>query len=162
MSLTPEQLKVAKRQELLYRIFSGLRAHVGSDFQHLEVNDVVLHDVVVSYFHDVDRHKDFHNTKLVDDTKQGAYTMKWIVKLRPIQFNRPAEQMTSNLLYINEIFAVRSGLAFMSISPDVLPERLFADLLYTLRYRSVDDRMLFLWLATLRHAISGSFPQSSV
>ena len=161
MPLDPEQLRVAKRQELLHGIFSGLRAHVGSDFEHLEVNDVVLHNVVVSYFHDVDRHKHFHDTKLVDDTKQGAYTMKWIAKLRPIQFSCPAERVTTNLLYVNEIFAVRSGLAFMSVSPDMLPEQLFADLLYTLRHRSVDDRMLFLWLATLKHAITGGFSQAS-
>ncbi len=155
MALTPEEARLAQRQALLEEIFSSLRDHLGSDFDHLEVNAVVLHNVVVSYFHDVDRHKDFHGTDLVDETKQGAFTMKWIVKLRPVQFQLPAEDVTKNILYINEIFAVRCGLAFLQVSPSVLPDRLYADLLYTLRNRPVDERMLFLWLTTLQQAVAG-------
>ena len=161
MALTPEQERLAQRQALLEGIFSGLRDHLGPDFDHLEVNDVVLHNVVVSYFHDVDRHKEFHGTELVDETKQGAFTMKWIVKLRPIQFQLPAADVTKNILYVNEIFAVRCGLAFMQVAPNVLPDRLYADLLYTLRNRPIDERMLFLWLTTLQNAVAGNLGEQS-
>ena len=155
MPLAPEEKKIATRQELLEQIFAGLRDHLGSDFEHLEINRVVLHNIVVSYFYDVDRHKDFHGTSLVDETKQGAFTMKWITKLRPVQFHCSVQDVTDKILYANEIYAVRCGLAFMKISPDVLPEQLYYDLLYALRNRPVDERMLFVWLATLQHAIGG-------
>ena len=98
---------------------------------------------------DVDRHKQYHGSPRVDKTKQAGFTMKWIAKLRPIQFDCDDAEITRELLYINEIFAVRAGLAFMKRSPDQVPEDIYADLLYTLHYRHIDERMLFIWLATL-------------
>ncbi len=160
MPLASEETKIAIRQELLEEIFVGLRDHLGSDFEHLEINRVVLHNIIVSYFYDVDRHKDFHGTSLVDETKQGAFTMKWITKLRPVQFCCSVQDVTDKILYANEIYAVRCGLAFMKVSPDELPDHLYHDLLYTLRNRPVDERMLFVWLATLRHAINGDIVRS--
>ena len=96
MALTQEQEKIAKRQALLEEVFVGLREHLGSDFKRLQVNRIILHDVVVSYFHDVKRHKDFHGFRLVDETKQAAFTMKWIAKLRPVQFACSDEDATRN------------------------------------------------------------------
>ncbi len=81
--------------------------------------------------------------------------MKWITKLRPVQFHCSVQDVTDKILYANEIYAVRCGLAFMEISPNVLPELLYYDLLYALRHRPVDERMLFVWLATLQNAING-------
>ena len=75
MSLTPQETKIATRQELLEQIFSGLQASLGPDFEHLTMNRMVLHNVVVSYFHDVDRHKDFHGTERVDQIKQTTFVI---------------------------------------------------------------------------------------
>ena len=162
MPFTDQQMKVVHRQEMLEQIFYGLRDHLnlGPDFEHLEINRTVLFNVVVSYFHDVDRHKQFHGTELVDETKQGAFTMKWIAKLRPIQFNHPEPLASTDVLFINEIFAVRCGLAFLTISPNVLPESLYYDMLYTLRYRCIDERLLFVWLATIVSAVNGDISRS--
>ena len=149
MPLTPQQARIAKRQELLEQIFAGLASVPDLDFAHLELNRVVLFNVVVSYFHDVDRHKDFHGSERVDKAKQAAFTIKWISKLRPIQFTCKVEEASQSILYVNEMFAVRCGLAFMQLSPSALPRQLFDDVLYALRYRPVDERMLFVWLTTL-------------
>ena len=102
-----------------------------------------------SYFDDVDRHKRYHGSALVDQIKQAGFTIKWIAKLRPVQFDCDDAETTRELLYINEIFAVRAALAFMQRSSDEVPAEIYADLLYTLHYRHVDERMLFIWLATL-------------
>lgn len=155
MSLAPQETKIATRQELLEQIFSGLQASLGPDFEHLTMNRMVLHNVVVSYFHDVDRHKDFHGTERVDQIKQAAFAIKWIAKLRPIQFDWEDGHVSPSILYVNEIYAVRSGLAFMKMSPDILPKQVYDDLLYALRYRPADERMIFVWLATLQHAAKG-------
>ena len=130
MSLTPQETRIATRQELLEQIFSGLQASLGPDFNHLSINRMVLHNVVVSYFHDVDRHKDFHGSDRVDETKQAAFVIKWISKLRPIQFDCEIGHVSPSILYINEIYAVRSGLAFMKMSPEILPKQVYDDLLY--------------------------------
>ena len=157
MTFTPEQTRVAKRQDLLESIFAGLRQHLGQGFEHLQINRVVLFNVVVSYFDDVNRHKHFHGTERIDPTKQAAYTMKWIAKLRPIQFSLPnPDDATKEILYINEIFAVRCGLAFMELTPQDLPDVIYVDALYTIRYRHLDERLLILWLATLQSAINGT------
>ena len=150
MSLTLEQAKIASRQELLERTFAGFKELLGAGFEHLDLNRIVLHNIVVSYFDDVNRHKDFHGTDRVDDVKQAAFTMKWIAKLRPIQFSCEESEVSQQILFINEIFAVRCGLSFMKISPSNLPDQLYEDLLYTLRYRHMDERMLFVWLSTLK------------
>ena len=105
----------------LEQTFDALRDE-SADCRHLRMNRAILCIVVRSYFDDVDRHK---------------------------QFDCDDAQTTKELLYINEIFAVRAGLAFMKRSPDQIPEEIYADLLYTLHYRHVDERMLFIWLSTL-------------
>ena len=156
MSLTPKQERIASRQELLELIFRGVQEHLDPSTKHLEVNRTVLHNVVVSYFDDVDRHKDYHGTDRVDNEKQAAYTIKWIAKLRPIQFRCAEEDVYRELLYINEIYALRCGLSFMEITPAILPRRLYDDFLYTLRYRHIDERMLLIWIATLKHALDGN------
>lgn len=156
MTFTPEQrIRVAKRQDLLEDIFAGLRQHLGEGFEHLQINRVVLFNIVISYFDDVDRHKHYHGTELIDQTKQAAFIIKWIARLRPIQFSLPnPDDATKEILYINEIFAVRCGLAFMELTPQQLPNDIYADALYTIRYRHLDERMLILWLATLQYAVN--------
>ena len=162
MPLSEHQLRIARRQDLLEQIFSGLREHLDyeSEFKHLKINRTVLFNVVASYFHDVDRHKHFHGTKLVDQTKQGAYTIKWITKLRPIQFDHTEDSVSNDVLFINEIFALRCGLASLSLSPNILPQSLYSDMLYALRYRCIDERLLFVWLATLVSAVNGEISNS--
>ena len=156
MPLTSEQERIASRQELLEFIFRGLQEHLDPTSKHLELNRTVLYNIVVSYFEDVDRHKEYHGTPRVDSAKQGAYSIKWIAKLRPIQLKCAEEDVNQELLYINEIYALRCGLSFMRVIPAILPGQLYDDLLYTLRYRHIDERMLLIWLETLRHAIDGS------
>ena len=162
MPLTEEQLRIARRQEMLEHIFHGLQDQFDSEsqFKHLSINRTILFNVVKSYFYDVDRHKHFHGSHLVDETKQGAYTIKWIAKLRPIQFDHPESSVSPDVLFVNEIFAVRSGLASLSLSPDILPDSLYYGMLYSLRYRCIDERLLFVWLATLLSAVRGDFSRT--
>ena len=143
-----------KRLVFLEQAFNALREK-SADFRHLRINRPILSIVAKSYFIDVDRHKSYHGSKLVDEVKQAGFTIKWLAKLRPIQFDSDETETTGELLYINEIFAVRAGLAFMQRSPNEVPEEIYADLLYTLHYRHVDERMLFIWLATLNELWTG-------
>ena len=139
---------VVKRLLFLEQTFDALRDE-SPDFGHLRMNRAILCIVVKSYFVDVDRHKSYHGSPRVDKFKQAGFMIKWIAKLRPVQFDCDDAETTRELLYINEIFAVRAGLAFMQRSPEEVPDEIYADLLYTLHYRHVDERMLFIWLATL-------------
>lgn len=145
--------RVMQRLLLLEKIFENLREESGTDFRHARMNRAVLCIVVKSYFDDVKRHKAYHGSELIDEVKQAGFMIKWISKLRPLQFDCHESETTNSLLYVNEIFAVRCGLTFMQVSPDSVPDQIYADVLYTLHYRSIDERMLFVWLATLRVAL---------
>ena len=140
------------RMSLLEETFAELRNEFGTQFEHLYMNKSVLCIVVKSYFEDVFRHKTYHGSERIDEVKQAGFTIKWIAKLRPIQFECADTETTKELLYINEIFALRCGLMFMKLSPREIPEDIYADVLYTLHYRYIDERMLFVWLATLKRA----------
>ena len=124
--------------------------------QFMELDRYALYSAVVSYFHDVERHKRFHEIVLIDTVKQAGFTIKWIAKFRPIRFSWE-EEVSDSLQHCNEIFAVRCGLGFMKLLPMVLPPELTTALNYTLRNRNVDERMLFIWLETLKRAVDGDF-----
>ena len=128
------------------------RRSVAERIQGWEARDVKLRNVS----------KDFHGTERVGKVKQAAYTIKWIAKLRPVQFSCSEDVVSKPLLYVNEVFAMRGRMAFMRISPDVLPELLYDDMLYTLRYRHIDERMLIVWLSTLQHALDGDIPHTDI
>ena len=151
--MDPTDTRTMQRLLLMEQTFESLREESEPDFQHVRINRAILCIVVKSYFDDVDRHKAYHGSELIDEVKQAGFTIKWVSKLRPLQFHCDESETTNNLLYVNEIFAVRCGLAFMRISPDSISDQIYADVLYTLHYRNVDERMLFIWLATLKHAL---------
>ena len=146
--------RVMQRLLLLEQTFENFRKESRADFQHARMNRAILCIVVKSYFQDVDRHKAYHGSERIDEVKQAGFTIKWLSKLRPLQFECDESETSNKLLYLNEIFAVRCGLTFMKVSPDAIPDQIYADLLYTLHYRNVDERMLFVWLATLEAALN--------
>lgn len=143
--------EILKRKHQLEYIFERMkRRSIRSDLaEHLYLNDIVLYNAIVSYFHDVDRHKEFHGSVLVDEVKQAAYLIKWIAKLRPIYFDVKLLNPSYNVLYANEIFAIRSGFSYLGVKPTTLPTKVHKEAHYTLRYRSVDERYLMLWLTHL-------------
>ena len=51
------------------------------------VNPTALTALVRSYFIDVVRYKHFHDLKLIESYKVAAYTAKWVLRYKPIQFN---------------------------------------------------------------------------
>ena len=146
--------RVMQRLLLLEQTFENFRQEFGADFQHARMNRAILCIVVKSYFDDVDRHKSYHGSERIDEVKQAGFTIKWLSKLRPLQFDCEESETTNQLLYVNEIFAVRCGLMFMKVSPDSIPDNIYADVLYTLHYRNIDERMLFVWLTTLEAALN--------
>jgi len=52
---------------------------------YCRVSDSHLEEIIIDYFADVKRVKDFHNIKKIDYFKVAAYTTHWIAKRKPIQ-----------------------------------------------------------------------------
>ena len=99
-------------------------------------------EVVNAYFDDIAKYKAYAGSEFADRHKQGAFTMIWISRFKPIQLKESAEADTT-FLTINEAFAIYAGLMFLA--PDVIKgmtEGFYNHLVYTLTYRTMEGRGL--------------------
>lgn len=115
------------------------------------LNVALLTSAVRSYFIDVERYKNFHDISLVDRSKVSSYSVKWILKYKPIQFkiDNPDEFYNPALLALNEHFALKWGLATSKIDAKNLKPEILDEILYTFQYRNVDESNLTLIFKSL-------------
>ena len=113
------------------------------------LNRELLYSVVKSHFDDIYRFKDYSGSEWADCHKQAAYTIKWIMRFRPIQL-LPDVTIDKYLFYINSSFAIFCGFTFLDLKvSETITEQLFKHLLYTTQYRSLSGRQL----ATLMYVL---------
>jgi len=118
---------------------------------------ILLH-AVESYFCDLQHSKDFHNIQLADRHKIAAFTIKWIVKSRPIQLSEDAKPGGNYILLANEIFALTAGLRYLSADVRKLSSPMFRSLLYTLHHRIVDAESMSALMYTIECALNHKNP----
>lgn len=66
-------------------------------------NERILLSVLLDYYSDIYRLKDFHNIELIREEKIFAYTVAWIVRRKPLQFTHNTDLEKD--IYVNERFA---------------------------------------------------------
>jgi len=104
------------------------------------LNKDLLGLVIGSYFDDIYRYKLYSHTERADNHKQGAYIIKWISKIRPIQI-LPDREATKELLFINSSFAVFVGFSFLKLNVfDVIEPQLYKFFLYETQYREISAK----------------------
>lgn len=104
----------------------------------ITINPAILYSTVTSYFLDLERAKDFHETTLANAYRQAAFTMKWLVRLRPINDTN----VDGRFLLANEKFSLAVAFALLGVDPASVDKALYAHLLYSLRYRVMDEGAL--------------------
>ena len=154
--------KTYLREELIKQTFDEFILQKPERVQKaVYLNMGILRLVVKSYFDDIYRYKDYSGTKLANQHKQAAYTIKWIVKFKPIQIKEEYDNekdLNDVIMDINLIFALICGFSFLSEKSIALiakekenkekenkeeKEQSFYDkLLYTLRYRPFSGKQL--------------------
>lgn len=72
-------------------------------FENVECNERIMLNVILDYYADIDRLKQFHDVDLVRPTKMIAYTVAWIVRRKPLQFVRYSDDERD--MFVNERFA---------------------------------------------------------
>lgn len=105
------------------------------------IDSVILGYVLVDYFEDVRRLKEFHNVRHINAVRVTAYTAYWLLRRKPIQVKPGNEDR--ELVFINERFVLAYILSFLSnydkgefFSEDKSGLRSYADsLFYFLKYR---------------------------
>jgi len=81
------------------------------------LNKCLLHFVVKSYYDDIHRYKDYCGSKWANNHKQAAYTIKWIVKFKPVQIRENYDSgsvLSNEIVDINLIFALVCAFSFLN------------------------------------------------
>lgn len=141
--------KISKRYETIYCYLDDYRKR-----HHLEEDTVIslglLNQMILDYFVDIYRLKDFHDINRVNATKIHAYSAYWLLKRRPIQIVNP-DKTNPELVFVNERFVCGYLLRFLSESEwdiAILEERkqgytdFIDNLMYFCQYRIHTPQMI--------------------
>ena len=162
--------KVILREDSINKQFERFIARKTENVKNaVYLNKGLLHLAVKSYYDDIHRYKDYSGSKWANNHKQTAYTIKWIVRFKPIQIREVFDNekyLNNEILDINLIFAMRCGFSFLDrkiidlISNEkkeidkhnlTIPfeqkekeekQSFYDKLLYTLRYRPFSGKQL--------------------
>jgi len=104
----------------------------------------LLYCTVTSWVIDESRHIDFHNCNDLELHKKVSYFVYWFSHLKPIQVLNTANVSNSRIVLINEIFAILYAFKVLGIKgSNVVPNKLYMDLVYMLRYRKFTAESIF-------------------
>lgn len=125
--------------------------------EHVACNERIMLNVLLDYYADIFRLKDFHGIKYVRTEKIFAYTSAWIVKRKPLQFMHDTDEEKD--IFVNERFAVFlliNECLFCGEKKFVSPENKqkldeYIDLLlYYMKYRECNPQVLELAIESFK------------
>lgn len=125
--------------------------------EHVECNERILYHVLLDYYSDIRRLKDFHKIIHTKTDKVMAYLIYWIVRRKPIQFTGFTEMEKD--IFVNERFACY--LLFAESVMGNVNKQLNADecaayknyvesLLYYFKYRQINPQVIELLIETFK------------
>ena len=157
--------KVVLRKETVIKQFNSFIATQNKNTQaSVYLNPVLLQSAIRSYYLDIHKYKDFSGSVWANKNKQAAYTIKWLVRFRPIQIKEGTKYLSEEIFDVNLKFALVCGFAFLdekvvhlikknkkevdflnTTKKEGEKEDSFYDrLLYDLRYRDLSGKKLIL------------------
>lgn len=125
--------------------------------EHVVCNERIMLNVLLDYFADIFRLKDFHGIENTRTEKIFAYTAAWIVKRKPLQFIHDTDEEKD--IFVNERFAVFLILnecllcgerKFVSAENRVKLDEYIDLLLYYLKYRECNPQVLELMIESFK------------
>jgi len=155
----------------IYNVFIQRKSNY-SDAVYL--NQVLLEDALTSYVKDIHRYKNYCAAFEANKQKQAAYTIKWLVRFRPIQIKENADISEEQIILINLEFALSCGFSYLGQTIIELVERnkravdeynneklkdkkidsFYDRLIYDLRYRELSGKKLILTFDALELAVN--------
>lgn len=116
------------------------------------VDRMILANVIIDYFSDVKRLKEFHkDIKKINSEKVISYMSYWILHRKPIQIVSNAASLDKDLITINERFVLQYILNYLSerecgshilLRNNIGLQNFSGILLYYLVYRKIDAQSL--------------------
>ncbi|MBF0623525.1 MAG: hypothetical protein HQL82_01830 [Magnetococcales bacterium] len=149
--------KAKQRLESLVEVYRLLVLQGG--YSGVELDKRILTLCVHGYLDDTFRYKvDHPKVNHFDHHKKAAFTIKWIVKLRPIQLLGADPGSTIGKMMINEIYALHAGLVFMKLHPDIISPGYIRHFIYNLRRCPVVAETLASEMYLLEQCVHGNPP----
>lgn len=125
--------------------------------EHVYCNERIMLNVLLDYYADVFRLKEFHDIEYIRTEKIFSYTVSWIVRRKPLQFIHETDDEKD--IFVNERFGV-----FLLLNECLLGgERKFVSaqnkekldeyinlLLYYLKYRECNPQVLELMVESFK------------
>lgn len=133
--------KVRLRSEWMYNLLDDYIAAEGLT-DKVFISRSILKHVLVDYFVDIDRLKDFANIPKANDSKIYAYICYWLLRHKPLQLC--AQSDVQELVFINEEFVTHLLRSYLFAEPDNIPimnnkreeiDSFLNTLLYYFKYR---------------------------
>lgn len=152
------QTKTLRRLDTLVELFERLEK--GGVLEGVHLNTGVLYSALESYFIDIQRTKCFHDIEFADSHKIAAYTVKWLLKLRPIMISAhiKSKDLSKRTLLANEIFALIIALRTIDVDVNRISNKYISNLIYIFRYRDIDCLALSSKMYLLETCLSGDGP----
>lgn len=113
------------------------------------ISSDILNHVIVDYFVDVDRLKDFQEIEKTHDSKIYAYLSFWILRHKPLQLIK--SEQADKLSFVNEVFVCKLLQSYLFSNPANVPIRndkqdevdnFVATLLYYFKYRDYSAKSI--------------------
>ncbi len=131
----------------------------GNSCSGTELDPRILRACVEAYVGDVMIYRAKNpGTQLLDPHKKAAFTIKWIVRYRPIQLIQSDHSAAICKLTINEFYALYSGLSHMNLSISSISEAYVRNFIYNLRRCPVEAETLASEMYLLEQSIRGNPP----
>ncbi len=149
--------KIASRYKTIYCYLEDYIKRHGLE-EKVIISEGLLGQMIIDYFVDIYRLKDFHNIKKINATKIHAYSAYWILKRKPLQVV-DVKDSSQDLIFVNERFVCGYLMRFLTeldYSVALLEERKqdyieFVDnLMYFCQYRVNTPQMLETMLSSFK------------
>ena len=137
--------RIKERLTAIKKIYIEFLENIKKNNTEILLNERILMHVILDYFTDITRFKQFHNIERVNKDKIISYEISWFLRRKPIQVLVDDKE---ELVYINEKFAL--GLLVNHLTEgridDFSKSKLLKNycnvLLYYLKYRNCDPKVL--------------------
>lgn len=144
----------------LQRQISEFLEQAGYD-KNVQCNDRILYHVLLDYYSDIDRLRDFHDIECVKTDKVIAYLVFWILRRKPIQLIEFSDEEKD--IFVNERFACYLMISecLITLNSMEIGKKLDKDesiqfdkyldlLLYYFKYRQVNPQVIELLIESFK------------
>lgn len=144
--------KIESRYNWLYKMLNNYIESMEAQ-EYLTISTDILNHVVIDYFVDIDRLKEFHDIEKAHETKIYSYLSYWLLRRKPLQVAR--NENAEKYAFCNEQFVCYFLRSYMFAEPAGIPimnnykdnvDNFVNTLLYYLKYREHSAKSIELML----------------